>query len=379
MARVMRDAGAAAASLGVEIVGGHSEVTRGIDRTIVVMTAVGRAPRARLVHSGGARPGDRLLVTKGAGIEGTAILAADLEARLRPALGDALIERAQAFRGSPERAPGGTRRRRRGRPRDARRDRGGRPDRRATRSRPPRASGSASTRTASPSRTRPRRSAGCLGADPLALIGSGALLIATPDPARTAGRGACGRGAGRGDRRVPGRGRAGRRAAGRTDAPLVPAARDELWRLLEEAAGLHPRRRQPSARASRPLLRERATIHENTPMASASRRGSRRSRCRSNAQFTPGTSSARRAASNTYVGGQRVGDRADGRRQRRDREKRRRQRLEQEDHAPRQRLDAGAHLEDHAQQHEPDRPREHGQVREEQGHVERRPAASTSK
>ncbi len=55
-----------------EIAGGHSEVTAGVDRTIVVTTALERTRRDRLLRSGGARVGDTLLLTKGAGIEGTA-------------------------------------------------------------------------------------------------------------------------------------------------------------------------------------------------------------------------------------------------------------------------------------------------------------------
>src|SRR5579864_1970571 len=76
LARIMRDAADAAASLGVEIAGGHSEVVSGIVRTLVVVTAFGRVPRDRLLRSGAARSGDTVLLTKAAGIEGTAILAA---------------------------------------------------------------------------------------------------------------------------------------------------------------------------------------------------------------------------------------------------------------------------------------------------------------
>jgi len=236
LARVMRDAGAAAASLGVEIAGGHSEVTRGIDRTIVVMTAVGRAPRARLVHSGGARPGDRLLVTKGAGIEGTAILAADLEARLRPALGDAVIERAQAFRGRLSVLPEGR----------AAAAAGASAMHDVTEGGVLTAAYEIATASGVGVRVDADRipvpdetAAVCrsLGADPLALIGSGALLIATPHPGRTmdavraVGVPVAEIGAFLAEGAPAVVHRAGR------EAPLVPAPRDELWRLLEEADG----------------------------------------------------------------------------------------------------------------------------------------------
>src|SRR5687767_7817988 len=74
---VMRDAHRAARELGVEIVGGHTEVTPGLPRLLLALTAVGRAPRGRHLTSAGARPGDALLLTKAAGLEGTAVLAHD--------------------------------------------------------------------------------------------------------------------------------------------------------------------------------------------------------------------------------------------------------------------------------------------------------------
>ena len=62
--------------LGVSIVGGHTEVSP-IERTIVSSTMIGFVPRQRLAR----RPvaaGDRILLTKGAGIEGTSILASEM-------------------------------------------------------------------------------------------------------------------------------------------------------------------------------------------------------------------------------------------------------------------------------------------------------------
>jgi hydrogenase expression/formation protein HypE len=93
----MREAGAAAAALGVEIVGGHTEVTAGIDHTIALVTALGRVRRGALISSAGARPGHQVIMTKSAGIEGTAILATDLVDRLRAAVEGGLVLRAGAF------------------------------------------------------------------------------------------------------------------------------------------------------------------------------------------------------------------------------------------------------------------------------------------
>ncbi len=75
--RIMSDANRAAGELGIEIVGGHSEITASVVSSIVVVTALGRAGRGRYVTPAGAKPGDTILLTKAAGLEGTAILAAD--------------------------------------------------------------------------------------------------------------------------------------------------------------------------------------------------------------------------------------------------------------------------------------------------------------
>jgi len=84
---------AEADELGVAIVGGHSEYTPALDRPMVSMTAMGLADE--YVPTGGAEPGDRVLLTKGAGVEGTAVLATDFRAELD--LPDEVLDRAEGF------------------------------------------------------------------------------------------------------------------------------------------------------------------------------------------------------------------------------------------------------------------------------------------
>ncbi len=83
--------------LEVAVIGGHTEVTPGLKRPIVVGTMLGEVRRERLVTSNGARPGDVIILTKGAGIEGTAIIASEKECELREAFGEDFVERAKAF------------------------------------------------------------------------------------------------------------------------------------------------------------------------------------------------------------------------------------------------------------------------------------------
>jgi hydrogenase expression/formation protein HypE len=228
--RIMREAGEAAQRVGVEIVGGHTEVTAGIHRSIVVTAAIGRAPKDAYVSAAGGRPGHALVLTKGAGIEGTAILAADLADRLRPTVDDATLTRARAFIDRISVVPEGRIGARCG----------------ATAMHDvteggiitgvwelAEASGTGARFDADAVPIAPETHSICaaLGVDPLALISSGAMLIATPDPGplqaelRRAGIQSAVIGALTNGERVMVR-------QGRTSA-LVPPDRDELWRVLE--------------------------------------------------------------------------------------------------------------------------------------------------
>ncbi|MUW14786.1 hydrogenase expression protein [Halorubrum sp. CBA1125] len=85
-----------ASALGVAIVGGHTEVLPSLERPLCSMTALGTTDR--FVPSGGASPGEKLLLTKGAGIEATAILATDFrEACLDAGVSAATLDAAAGF------------------------------------------------------------------------------------------------------------------------------------------------------------------------------------------------------------------------------------------------------------------------------------------
>ncbi|WP_049937331.1 AIR synthase family protein [Haloplanus natans] len=76
--------------LGLAIAGGHTEVVAGLDRPLCSLTCFGVADR--YVPTGGASPGDRILLTKGAGVEATGVIATDFRDRLD--LPAAIIDRA---------------------------------------------------------------------------------------------------------------------------------------------------------------------------------------------------------------------------------------------------------------------------------------------
>ncbi|HEY7031894.1 MAG TPA: AIR synthase-related protein [Thermomicrobiales bacterium] len=94
---LFRDLQKASQRRGIALVGGHTEVTAGLDRVILVGQLLGLAPKERLLVPGGAKPGDRLLLTKALAIEGTALLARERPVELTRALGRALVDRASAL------------------------------------------------------------------------------------------------------------------------------------------------------------------------------------------------------------------------------------------------------------------------------------------
>jgi hydrogenase maturation factor len=93
---------AACAELGVALVGGHTEVTHGLDRAIVVGTMLGEVAKDKLVTTGGAQVGDAVILTKGVPLEGAAIIAREKESLLRElGVRPAVIARAKAFLRTP--------------------------------------------------------------------------------------------------------------------------------------------------------------------------------------------------------------------------------------------------------------------------------------
>ena len=87
----------AAQQLNVSIIGGHCEVTPGIDHPIVTGCAIGVAENGKYVTCGGAKIGDKIILTKGTGIEGTAILASDRRKELLTIFDENFLNRAESY------------------------------------------------------------------------------------------------------------------------------------------------------------------------------------------------------------------------------------------------------------------------------------------
>jgi len=84
---IAREIDGACREIGAVVIGGHTEITHGLNRPILAGTLVGEVEPGRLVTPRGACPGDSLLLTKGVPIEATAILAREFPERLAGALG----------------------------------------------------------------------------------------------------------------------------------------------------------------------------------------------------------------------------------------------------------------------------------------------------
>lgn len=94
---MMRQAGEASEELGVEIIGGHTEITPAVAKPVIVSTAIGRGEKWASQHTENMKPGDYIMMTKYAGLEGTGVIACDFEDRLAEILSQEEIEEAKSL------------------------------------------------------------------------------------------------------------------------------------------------------------------------------------------------------------------------------------------------------------------------------------------
>lgn len=102
---IMEQAAETAASLKVEIIGGHTEITPAVKQPVIVSTAIGKTPAGTSQSGNEMKPGDYIMMTKSVGLEGSGIIACDYEEKLaeaKAADGSSLftkdeIEKAKSF------------------------------------------------------------------------------------------------------------------------------------------------------------------------------------------------------------------------------------------------------------------------------------------
>lgn len=86
---------------GVSLIGGHTEITLGVDRPLLIGTMLGTIGPSGLLTPGQASAGDDLYMTKWCGLEGTALLASERAEELAVALGADAVTSASALLQNP--------------------------------------------------------------------------------------------------------------------------------------------------------------------------------------------------------------------------------------------------------------------------------------
>ena len=94
---IMEEAGIMAKKLKVEIVGGHTEITDAVNRVVISTTVIGKLPKKDILDPKSTVVGDKILMTKWVGIEGTAIIAEELKDELIDKIGSKLYEEARSL------------------------------------------------------------------------------------------------------------------------------------------------------------------------------------------------------------------------------------------------------------------------------------------
>lgn len=90
---VMEDIRKSCRELSIDILGGHTEITDGVNRMILSITAIGIGDS--FVRTGGAQAGDDVVVTGYAGLEGTAIIARDYFNQLKGRVDEQVLLKGQ--------------------------------------------------------------------------------------------------------------------------------------------------------------------------------------------------------------------------------------------------------------------------------------------
>lgn len=97
MKKLMQQMETACKEASVQIMGGHTEVTRAVSQPVVTVCGVGKAKKGKLITTAGARPGMDMIATKWIGLEGTSIIAKEKEEELSSRYTAEFIQKAQQF------------------------------------------------------------------------------------------------------------------------------------------------------------------------------------------------------------------------------------------------------------------------------------------
>lgn len=94
---IVEQASTEAKRLGVDIVGGHTEISESVNTFVVISTAFGIIDKSHPIPFGKAKPNDKLIITKSCGIEGSYIAAHEHKSKLEGKIDSSLIEEALTY------------------------------------------------------------------------------------------------------------------------------------------------------------------------------------------------------------------------------------------------------------------------------------------
>ncbi len=92
---MMKDIEAVCIKLNIEVIGGHTEITKVVNQPVVTVTGLGKMKRSDMIKTAGAKPGQEIVMTKWAGLEGTAIIATAKEEELKTKYSDSFLSGAK--------------------------------------------------------------------------------------------------------------------------------------------------------------------------------------------------------------------------------------------------------------------------------------------
>ena len=94
---IMKQAEEVCSKLNIQTVGGHTEVTKVVNQTVITATGIGKVKKDKLITTSGARPGDDVVITKWIGLEGTSIIAKEKKQQLLTRFSPRFVETAMGF------------------------------------------------------------------------------------------------------------------------------------------------------------------------------------------------------------------------------------------------------------------------------------------
>lgn len=99
--KMMKDLRRSCDELGIMLIGGHTEITHGLEYPVLSGTMLGEADKDDLIKNGDIKKGDLLYMTKGVAIEATSIIAREKKDRIIGNFGEKFYMRCLSFLDDP--------------------------------------------------------------------------------------------------------------------------------------------------------------------------------------------------------------------------------------------------------------------------------------